>query len=68
MTHLLDLLVLLWFLGTLGLLRLQVQLIREDPSMMPGGGKWAVVARALLWPIVLVAAFAFLIMWGIEDL
>jgi hypothetical protein len=56
--------VIAWAVGALGVLQLQLALIREDPSAMPGGGLAAVALRSLLWPLILVLAIVALIANG----
>lgn len=60
--------VLGWILVAFGLLTVQVDAIRSDPSEMPGGGPWAVVARSFLWPLIVALAAVVLVVMGVEAL
>lgn len=59
-------LLLAWALGALGAMQLQVSLIKADPSLMPGGGRPAVVLRALLWPVIVAIAVVGLVIYAID--
>lgn len=49
-----------------GLLRLQMYWIAEDPTEMPGGGRRAVLIRTLAWPLILVGLFFVIILMVFE--
>jgi hypothetical protein len=63
-----SLVALAYVFGTLGVLQLQAAIIREDPSAMPRGGRAALVAIAVLWPLVLALCVLGLIVYGVSDL
>lgn len=54
--------------GVLGAMSLYVAAIKADPACMPGGGRAAVVAISLLWPLVAIAAVVGLILYGVSEL
>lgn len=57
-----------WALGVVGALQLQVAIIRDDPSAMPGGGTVAIVVRAMLWPLIFALAIFSLVLHGVSEL
>ena len=59
------LLLAVWITTAVAVLVLQIAAVTMDPSGMPGGGKWAIVLRAIAWPVLLVAAIIGAIFhWG----
>jgi hypothetical protein len=58
----------LWVVVALGALRVQVDIIKADPSEMPGGGAWFVVLRSFAWPLFVALALVVLVAMGIEEL
>jgi hypothetical protein len=61
-------LLIVWILVAIGALRFEVDIIKEDPSEMPGGGPWVVVLLAFLWPLIAVFAAIALLVVGVEEL
>ena len=63
-----GLLFLAWILGALGVMTIWTKAIREDPSLTPGGGAWAVIAISAAWPLVLAIVVVGIIAYGVSEL
>lgn len=57
-----------YWVGALCALQLQIVIIRENPTAIPGGGFAAVAVTAMLWPLVLVMIVVGLLLNGIDEL
>lgn len=64
----LALLFIAWAFGALGVVTIWSKAIREDPSLMPGGGAWAVTGIAAAWPLVLAIVVVGVIAYGVSEL
>jgi cytochrome c oxidase assembly factor CtaG len=58
-------LVTLWILVALGVFMLWADVVRADPSEMPGGGPMAIAIVAIAWPLLLVAFLAVAAVAGV---
>lgn len=64
----LALLFIAWAFGALGIVAIWTKAIHEDPSLMPGGGAWAVTGIAVAWPLILAIVVVGVIAQGISEL
>lgn len=60
-------LLILWLFGAVGFLQLYIAAVKLDPEAMPGGGKPAMVATVLAWPILLVLFVVGVILYGLNE-
>lgn len=68
MPYVLCTLCIVYVLGALGALRIQVDIVNADPREMPGGGPWVLVLRAFLWPLIVVLAVITAVVIGVNEL
>jgi hypothetical protein len=66
--YLLCTLCIVYVLVALGALRIQVDIVKADPSEMPGGGPWVLVLRAFMWPLIAAFAVIALLVMGVIEL
>lgn len=61
-------LVVVYVFVAVGAIRFQVDMVKLDPGLMPGGGARAVVLRGFLWPMIVVLAIVVLLVVGVSEL
>ena len=54
-----------WLLIAEGTMRLWFDIVKSDPSTLPGGGKKTIIALSLLWPLVGVAVLLAVALIGV---